>query len=455
MEIFMKGNLMTKAASLFLFSLFLFSTVYSAAAGEKIGQGVEEALLSNGLKVLLVEEHKAPVATIQVWYKVGSRNEITGKTGLSHLMEHMMFKGTPRYGKGEFSRIVQKNGGNDNAFTAQDYTAYFENFSSDRIPIALGLESDRMAHLSIDPHEFQLERDVVKEERRMRTDDNPSDFLSEQLYAQAFVAHPYHSPIIGWMTDLDHLTRNDIFNHYKKYYLPNNATLVIAGDFNAKLLLPKIKEAFESIPRGETPAPVQITEPEQKGERRFVVKKEAQMPLVLIGFKAPNFKDPDQYPLTVLSTLLSSGKSSRLYRSLVYDQKVALETGVDYNALSADEALFSFYGKPMRGKSAEELESAILSELDRLKTTPVSVPELEKAKNQIETQFILSRDSNFFSAMELGMAESVGAGASYFDHYLEAIKKVTPEEIQRAANKYFSPGIKTTGILIPASHDKN
>ena len=303
---------------------------------------LSESVLKNGLKVILVEEHKAPVVTVQVWYKVGSRNEVTGKTGLSHLMEHMMFKGTPQYGKGVFSRLVQKNGGNDNAFTSQDYTAYFENFSTARITLSFDLESDRMGHLSIDPNEFQLERDVVKEERRMRTDDNPFDFLSEQLYAQAFVAHPYHSPIIGWMTDLDHLTRQDIFEHYKKYYLPNNATLVIVGDFNSKTILPEIQKYFEPIPAGNVPSPVRIDDPEQKGERRFIVKKEAQIPIVLFGFKTPNFKEADQYPLTVLGTLISTGKSSRLYRHLVYEKKIALETGADYNSLSADPALFSF-----------------------------------------------------------------------------------------------------------------
>ncbi|MBI1822373.1 MAG: insulinase family protein [Nitrospirae bacterium] len=422
---------------------------------ENLQFSLSETVLKNGLKVILVEEHKAPVATVQVWYKVGSRNEVTGKTGLSHLMEHMMFKGTPKYGKGIFSRLVQKNGGNDNAFTAQDYTAYFENFSSDRIALSFDLESDRMGHLSIDPNEFQLERNVVKEERRMRTDDNPFDFLSEQLYAQAFIAHPYHSPIIGWMTDLDHLTRQDIFDHYKKYYLPNNAALVMVGDFNSKTILPEIQKYFEPVPAGPVPPPVQIEEPEQKGERRFIVKKEAQNPIVLIGFKAPNFKEADQYPLTVLGALISTGKSSRLYRHLVYEKKIALETGTDYNSLSADPAFFLFYGKPQAGKTVEALEAAILSEIDLIKTVPITEIELQKAKNQIETQFILSRDSNFFVAMQLGIAESVGAGVHYFDTYLDSIKKVSAEDIQRVARKYLSPDFKTTGVLLPPSNEKN
>ncbi|MFI5303983.1 MAG: M16 family metallopeptidase [Nitrospiria bacterium] len=438
----------------FLFLSLMFLEAHASQDTGTFHFKTEETVLKNGLKVILVEEHKAPVATVQIWYKVGSRNELTGKTGLSHLMEHMMFKGTPKYGKGEFSRKVQKNGGNDNAFTSQDYTAFFENFSSDRIWLSLDLESDRMGHLLIDPTEFLLERDVVKEERRLRTDDNPADFLSEQLYAQAYEAHPYHSPVIGWMTDLDHLTRQDIYDHYKKYYLPNNATLVIVGDFNSSKLLTEIKKYFDPIPAGGPVSQVQIIEPDQRGERRFWVKKEAQMPSILIGFKSPNFKDNDHFPLTVLSTLLSSGKSSRLYRQLVYEKKIALEIETDYNELSADPALFSIYGKTQKGRSSEELESAILAEIDQLKTTSVTETELQKTINQIETQFILSRDSNFFVAMELGIAESVGAGSHYFDTYLDSIKKVTPNDIQRVARKYFSSDSKTTGILVPLPQEK-
>ena len=289
----------------------------------------EETVLKNGLKVVIAEEHKAPVATFQVWYRVGSRNELTGKTGLSHLMEHMMFKGTPAYGKGEFSRLVAKNGGNSNAFTSQDFTAYFENFSGDRLELALKLEADRMGHLLLDPEEFRLERDVVKEERRMRTDDNPIDYLSEQLNAQAFTAQPYHAPVIGWMTDIDRLTRDDLYTHYKRFYLPNNALLVIVGDVDPKKLLSRIRDYFEALPAGEIPPPPAIVEPEQKGERRFVVRKEAQTPTILIGFKTPNFKAPDHFPLTLIATLLASGKSARLYHDLVYEKKLALETGAE------------------------------------------------------------------------------------------------------------------------------
>lgn len=440
--------------SIIISALILITAAAVSKAGSPLQFPIEEVVLKNGLKVILVEEHKAPVATFQVWYRVGSRNEVSGKTGLSHMMEHMMFKGTPKHGKGEFSRLIAKNGGNSNAFTGQDYTAYFENFSKDRLDLSLLLESDRMENLTLDPEEFRLERDVVKEERRMRTDDNPLDYLSELLNAEAFIAHPYHAPVIGWMTDIDHLTRENVLNHYKKFYLPNNATLVIVGDIDPKSLLPKIKESFEHIPPGEAPAAVEIVEPEQNGERRFAVNKEAQMPAFMMGFRTPNFKDPDHFPLTLLSTILSSGKSSRLYRTLVYDKKVALETGADYSDLTADPSLFSIYAKPQEGKSIEALEEAVWQEINRLKDEPVSADELKKAKNQIETQFVLNRDSNFFVAMQLGMAESVGAGAHYFDSFLDGIRKVSPEDLQRTAKKYFLKERLTEGVLKPLASAK-
>lgn len=421
------------------------------SAAEARGAKIEEATLDNGLKVVLMEEHKAPVVTFQVWYKVGSRNEITGKTGLSHLNEHMMFKGTTRHGKGEFSRIVAKNGGTENAFTGNDYTAYFENFAADRIDLSLELESDRMQNLLVDPKEFQLERDVVKEERRTRTDDDPYSFLIENLYAIAFLVHPYHAPVIGWMSDLDHLTRDDVYNYYKKYYLPNNATVVVVGDFNAKSLLPKMKEVFGKIPKGRQPEQEVPPEPQQLGERRGVVKREAQLPFVFIAYHTPNYRSEDAYPLTVLSSLLSSGKSSRLYRNLVYDQQIALDAGGHYEGLTADPELFYLYATARPGKSPEEIEKALRAEVAKAQTGEISKKELEKAKNQIESQFILGSDSNFFLAMQIGEAETVGAGHAYVTRFVENIRKVTAADITRVAKKYLIDDVKSVGVLLPTN----
>jgi len=410
---------------------------------------IQEFTLVNGLKVILLEEHKAPVVTFQIWYKVGSRNEVTGKTGVSHLTEHMMFKGTTHHGKGEFSKIVAKNGGTENAFTDRDFTAYFENFSANHLDLSLELEPDRMTNLLVHPKEFQLERDVVKEERRLRTEDDPQSFVIEQMYAMAFLAHPYHNPVIGWMNDLDHLTRDDVYNYYKRYYLPNNATIVVVGDFDTKVLLTKIKTAFEAIPPGNVPLPVKIVEPEQLGERRITVKKEAQLPFVFTGYRIPNYASQDSHALTVLSHLLSTGKSSRLYRSLVYEKQLALEAGGEYNGLTTDPDLFYFYGVPRPEKSEVELEKALYQEIERIKTEPVSDQELQKAKNQIEAAFLLGRDSNFFQAMQLGTMESIGAGVHYFEAYLDNIRKVTKEDVQRVARRYLVEDSRTVGVLLP------
>lgn len=431
-----------------LFYLLLASLpVFSSSPAE--ARAVQTETLANGLKVILIEEHKAPVVTVQVWYRAGSRNEITGKTGLAHLNEHMMFKGTPKYGKGEFSRIVAKNGGTENAFTGKDYTAYFENLSADRIGLALDLESDRMTNLSIDAKEFQLEREVVKEERRLRTEDDPQNLVVEHLYAAAFLVHPYHAPIIGWMSDLNQLQRNDVTGFYKRYYSPNNAILVVVGDIDPKKLLPKIRQTFGKVPKG-FPAPnLNMTEPEQNGERRFLIKKEAQLPFVIAGYHVPNYSHPDNYALSVLANILFSGKSSRLYRSLVYEKKLALDTGGDYPNLSADPDLFYIYGVPQPGRNWEELERSLYAEIEKLKTEPVTDRELQKAKNQIEAGFIMGQDSNFNRAMQVGTAEAVAAGYSYQESYVENIRKVTPDDLIRAAKTYLIENQRTVGILIP------
>src|SRR5574341_1615093 len=248
-----------KYCKLFVSAMVLALLIAVTAAAQDLK--VTEKVLPNGLKVLLKEVHKAPVVTFQIWYKVGSRNERLGKTGMSHLLEHMMFKGTKKYGPKTFSQTVQRNGGNDNAFTSKDYTAYFENFAADRIAISLDLESERMQNLLLDPKEFRSEREVVKEERRMRYEDDPVNTMVEQMMSVAFSAHPYQWPVIGWMADLNSITRDELYHHYRTYYTPNNATIVVAGDFNTKTLLPEIEKFFGKIPRGPEVPKVGSVEP--------------------------------------------------------------------------------------------------------------------------------------------------------------------------------------------------
>ncbi|HSF67819.1 MAG TPA: pitrilysin family protein [Nitrospiraceae bacterium] len=425
-------------------SSLLFSFPSPASATEP-----RELILANGMKVLLVEVPKAPVATVQVWYKVGSRNEVMGRAGLSHMLEHMMFKGTAKYPKGAFSRLIRKNGGTDNAFTSQDFTAYFENLAADRVELALELEADRMQGLLLDMSELTTEREVVKEERRLRTEDDPQGALVEALFAQTYLSHPYHWPVIGWFGDLDAMTLDDLQRHYDTYYSPNNATLVVVGDIKADTLLPTIKQLFEPIPRGPDPKPIVAVEPEQKGERRFLLKREAQVPFVMAGYRVPNYTSDDSYALDILSSILSHGKSSRLYQSLVYEQKLSLAVGAEYSLLQTDPGLFYFYALVSPSQKPEMVEDALHREIKRLQTDPPTEQELQRAKNQVEAAHIFEQDSNFRHAMLIGQAESVGAGWRKIDQFIERIRAVTTKDIQRVARQYLTEDNRTVGTLIP------
>jgi zinc protease len=426
----------------FVLVFFLSTSLYGQP------MNVTETVLPNGLKILLKEDHKAPVVTFQVWYKVGSRNECLGKTGLSHMLEHMMFKGTKKYGPKTFSQTVQRNGGNDNAFTSHDYTAYFENFAADRIAISLDLESDRMQNLLLDSKEFLSERDVVKEERRMRTEDDPINAMVEQMMSVAFSAHPYQWPVIGWMADIDHYTRDDLVKHYRTYYAPNNATIVVVGDIDSQKLLAQMEKAFGKIQRGPDVPRVTAIEPTHVGERRVMVKRQAELSAVFAGYTVPTVKYPDSYALEVLQGILASGKSSRLYKSLVYEKQLALYAGGDYDNISADPNLFYVYAGVMPGKTTEVVEKALYAEIDNLKNEQVTDEELLKAKNQIEANFIMGQDSIFYQAMLLGQFESV-ATWRLLEKYTDNIRSVTKLDIMRVAKEYFSEDNRTVGILVP------
>jgi len=409
---------------------------------------VFETFLPNGLKVILLENHKAPLVTFQVWYRVGSRNEPWGKTGISHVLEHMMFKGTQKIGPEEFSRTIQENGGNDNAFTSRDYTAYFQNLSSDRIQVSLDLESDRMQNLLLREEDFRTERMVVMEERRLRTEDNPTGVLVEQLQAVAFQIHPYRWPIIGWMEDLKRLTLDDLKEYYKTYYNPSNALLVVVGDFKKQEILPRIEKAFGSYSKGVVPNQERDKEPSQMGERRIFVKKEAQLPTILMAYHVPNLRDPDSYVLEVMATLLSGGKSSRLYQNLVREKRLVLSADADYSLLSHDPYLFILSAEPLPKTETTEVEKALDQEIERLQKELVSERELEKVKNQMEASFVFGQDSIFYQAMVLAQHEMAFSWRAV-DDYLPSIRKVTPEDIQRVAKKYLNPDNRTVGILVP------
>jgi zinc protease len=374
---------------------------------------------------------------------------VMGRAGLSHMLEHMMFKGTAKYPKGSFSRIIRKNGGMDNAFTSQDFTAYFENLAADRVELALELEADRMQGLVLDMNELKTEREVVKEERRLRTEDDPQGALVEALFAQAYLSHPYHWPVIGWFGDLDAMSLDDLQRHYDTFYSPNNATLIIVGDVKADTLLPTIKQLFEPIPRGPEPKPIASMEPEQRGERRFLLKRDAQVPFVMMGYRVPNYTSDDSYALDVLESILSHGKSSRLYQSLVYEQKSSLAVGAEYGLLQTDPGLFYFYALVSPGQKVEAVEEALHKEIKRLQNDPPSEQELQRAKNQVESARVFEQDSNFRHAMLLGQAETVGAGWRKVDQFLDRIRSVTTKDVQRVARQYLTEDNRTVGTLIP------
>jgi len=428
----------------FLFVCSLFVPLSEARLKEQ----VFETLLPNGLKVILLENHKAPLITFQVWYRVGSRNEAWGKTGLSHVLEHMMFKGTEKVGGEAFSRIIQENGGNFNAFTSYDYTGYFENLSSDRVQVAIDLESDRMQNLILRQEDFQTERMVVVEERRLRTEDNPQGFLLEQMMATTFQIHPYRWPIIGWMEDLSRLTLEDLKSYYQTYYNPVNAFLVVVGDFKKDELLPKIEKAFGSYARGVAPNQDKVKDPPQVGERRISVKKEAQLPFLVMGYHVPNLRDPDSYVLEVIATILSGGKSSRFYQNLVREKRLVLSADAEHSLLSRDPSLFYISADLLPGKEVAEVEKALDQELERLQKEPVGEKELEKAKNQLEAAFIYGQDSLYYQAMLLAQHE-ISLDWRAIDRYLPSIRKVSAEDIQRVAKRYLVPDNRTIGILVP------
>jgi len=409
---------------------------------------VQEFILDNGLKVLLLEDHKSPAVTFQVWYRVGSRNEKDGKSGLAHFLEHFLFKGTPTTGPEEYSRIIAKNGGRSNAFTSNDMTVYFATMSREKISIELELEADRMVNALLGETYFEPEKKVIQEERRLRTDDNPAAALGEVVNAVAYTVHPYRRPVVGWMEDIQNLTRQDLVDFYKLYYAPNNAFIVVVGDFSTTEILPKIRAAYGKMPRGAEPPKVKVTEPEQRGERRVALKKEAELPFITMYYHAPNQASPDSFALDLLSVVLAGGRSSRLHHELVYKKRLANGIDADYGAVSIDPTGFSVSAQLLPGKDAAELEREIDSELERVKKDLITDKELQKAKNQVEAAFVFAQDSIFGQAMKIGYYEVAG-GWRQMNGYLDGIRKVTREDIRRVAKTSLDRDRRTVGVLIP------
>jgi len=420
------------------------------SSGARAADRVVATTLDNGLRVLLIEDARSPIVSFQVWYRVGSRNEHRGATGIAHFLEHLMFKGTPSHGPKEFARLVEQNGGQDNAFTSQDVTSYYVDIAADKLDLVIDLEADRMQNLLLDPKEINSERQVVIEERRTRTEDDPSGFLGEEVSSIAFKAHPYGVPIIGWMDDIKRITPDEIRAFYKTYYVPNNAIIAAVGAFRADDALEKIKRRFGRIPRGKVPPPMLAVEPLQNGERRVIVKKQAELPIVYMAWHVPNYRSDDSVPLEVLSTILAGGRASRLYRDLVYQRQLALEAGGDNSYFSVDPSLFWFWATPMPGQTPEKLEAELSAHMERLKTEPVTDEELTRAKNQIEAAFVYQEDSIHQRASLLARFELIG-GYAMKDSFLAKVRAVTAADLTRVARTWFDPDKKSVGVLLPKS----
>lgn len=418
---------------------------------------VRETRLDNGLTVLTQELHHAPVATFWVWYRVGSRNEVPGRTGISHWVEHMMFKGTASMKKGDVFKLINRNGGVNNAFTSLDYTAYFESLPSDRLNLALQIESDRMVNTTFDPAEVDSERTVIISEREGREND-PHHWLAEEVQAVAFNAHPYQHQTIGWKTDLERITRDELYQHYRRYYAPNNAIVVAAGHFDTDELLVKVQAQFGGIPHGPAILPVEAKEPEQGGERRVRVRRPGATPAFLVAYHTPNATHPDFYALLVLAGVLSGagalsvagnaspGRSSRLYRALV-EKELALDIGADYSPM-IDPFLFWVQATIRPGVPVEKVERAVFAEVEKIRNEPIRPAEFAKVLKQARAQYVFADDGVANRGYRLGMLEVVGTHRMY-ETFLDELERVTVQDVQRVAHAYLTEGNRTVGWFEP------
>ena len=403
--------------------------------------------LPNGLQALVLENHKAPVATVNVFYQVGSRNETFGKTGISHLCEHLMFRGTKKYGPEEFSNIIAENGGEDNAFTSADYTDYFEIINRDHLDIPLSLEADRMANFA--PKGFDSEKSVVMEERRLRTDDSPQEALEEQVQAAAFLAHPYHWPVIGWMHDIEGLTLEDALHYHTIYYSPQNALVVAVGDFDATKVMRQIEELFGLLSNGPKPPSVTEVEPPQEGEREVMVRHAANLPAFAEAFHVPNYKNSnDAFALEIAGEILGDGKSSRLYRDLVIDKQMVVDVDIEYDMTAFDANLLWIAAQVRPGVKSEDVMAEVDHQLAAIGNQPARPEEVQKAKNLEEAAFVFGQDSIFREAELLGVYQMLG-DYHLVDRYLPAIDRVTLGDVQRVVKRYLIKSNRTTGALIP------
>ncbi|MBL8447516.1 MAG: insulinase family protein [Zoogloeaceae bacterium] len=412
-----------------------------------------ETTLGNGMKVIVKEDRRAPSVVHMVWYKVGAMDETDGHSGVAHILEHMMFKGTKKLGPGEFNRQVAAVGGRDNAFTSSDYTAYFQQVPPGELGRMMGLEADRMRNLRFSDEEFFKELEVVKEERRLRTDDKPHGLVHEQLEASAFLAHPYRRPIIGWMTDLDTMRPADAWAWYRTWYAPNNATLVVVGDVDHRRVFEQAKQSFGGLVPSALPPRRDIGEPEQRGRREAEVRAPAELPYLALAWHVPTLRSladaRDYFALQVLSAVLDGYEGARLNTRLVREQRLAVSAGAGYTGMARGPSLFLLDGTPSPGHSVDELEAALRAEVARIRDQGVTDAELARVKAQAMASEVYKRDSLMGQAMEIGMLEMSGFSWRDEKRFLEGLQTVTAADVQAVAGRYFADDAMTVARLDP------
>ncbi|MGO4326456.1 M16 family metallopeptidase [Cupriavidus sp. 2TAF22] len=418
-----------------------------------------EFTLSNGMRVIVKEDHRAPTVAHQIWYRTGGMDEVSGTTGVAHMLEHMMFKGTPKVGPGEFSKQIAALGGRENAMTNRDFTLYYQQISKQYLPRMMELEADRMANLIIKKDEFEREMKVVMEERRLRTDDSARGTVYEQLLATVFTAAPYRHPVIGWMDDLVNMRVEDVQAWYRDWYVPNNALLIVTGDVTAAEVRKLAERTYGKLKPRALPLRKTQLEPLQKGVKRVWVKAPAENPYVVMAYKVPRLhdvdKDVDPYALEVLSAVLNGYDNARLTRDLVRERRLADDVNVGYDSVNRAESIIVLDGTPAAGHTTEEIERALRDEIARIAREGVSPEELKRVKAQVVAAQIYKRDSVFGQGMEIGVSEISGISWRKLDRMLERIKEVTPAQVQAVAAKYFSDDNLTVATLLPQPIDPN
>ncbi|MEN9903007.1 MAG: hypothetical protein RL651_1671 [Pseudomonadota bacterium] len=416
-----------------------------------------ETTLANGMRVVVREDHRAPTAVQMVWYRVGSIDERDGVTGVAHVTEHMMFKGTPSVGPGEFNRRVAAVGGRDNAFTSTDYTAYFQQVPAAQLKTVMALEADRMRHLTLEPGGYSKEIQVIMEERRMRTDDQSSARVHEAMNAVAWQAHPYRRPVIGWMSDLEQMTVADVRDWYRRWYVPNNATLVIVGDVSHQQVFGWARQTYGAIPARALPERKQYEEPMQAGKRQLDVKAPADLPLLVMGWKVPRLNDPrkdvDPYALEMLAQILDGHDAARLPTALVKEQQVAVSVDTSYDSTNRGPSMFMLQASPRPGYTIDQLEQAIRGALTEVANKGVTEQELTRARSQLRSSEVYKKDSMMGQAMEIGMLETLGYGWQASPLMLDKLNQVTVADVQRVAQSYFKDDQLTIARLVPQPLD--